>query len=615
MPRNKTLHFHLLAVLTILLAAPFAAPGAFPQYAPGGAMVKGTVKSSDGKPMEGVTVSVRGEGKTFVTTVFTNAQGAYQLPRLEKGKYKLWAQAVGFEAARVDLDVADGAIQQAAPLQLARLKDFHTQLSANEWMSSLPGSDPKDVRMKHILITECTGCHQIGYPLQNRFDAAGWNTIVTVMSKMQGSGGYVPANPSPYIKQEGEVLLAYKDEIVDYLAKVRGPDSPLTPKLLPRPTGDATGVVITEFDLPRPEQPSSILTHDGSIWSDGIPSRYSARAVHDVAPSYDGNVYFSDDITPDRTIGKVDPRTGKVTSYKLLDQNGKTVTTHGIVSSSASGSLVWMNGGPIGTFVSFDPETEKFHNFARPDGTVGVGGNLAVDSKGNVWATTEDGAAKMDPKTGAYTFYKAVDVLGSVTYGITIDSEDTAWFAEPGIDIVGYVDQAGHVGQVKLPARKGDYFTDKDRELNAKFVSENLKSGGEFAGVLAKGSRRLAADPKGNYVWVADTFGDQIERIDIHTKEVKEYTVPYEWSEPYAVSVDKNHMVWVNLLGSDAVTRFDPNTEKFTDFQLPTRGTESRWIISDNTTDPPTIWIGYNRVNRIARIQFRKAAALASQGQ
>jgi streptogramin lyase len=294
----------------------------------------------------------------------------------------------------------------------------------------------------------------------------------------------------------------------------------------------------------------------------------------------------------------------------VQDKDGNLIGSHGI--AVAPNGFVWLNAMPLNTFMSFDPETQQFHNYPRPEGTAGVGGNIAVDSKGNLWATTNQGAVKMDPKTGVHTFYRAA-LQGGGTYGITIDSEDKAWFASPGMDSVWVVDLQGHVNEVKFPAKKATYFTDKDRELTAKFIAEDIRVGGEFAGPLTKGPRRLSADPKGNYVWVADTFGDMIERVDIHTNEVKEYPVPHRWSEPYAIHVDRNHIVWINLMGRDAFAKFDPNTEQFTEVQLPTRGTETRWIRADNTTELPTIWVPYNRVNRVARIQFRKSADLQSQ--
>src|ERR1700745_2445062 len=92
---RRSRNSYCAAALVVILASTASAPS-MAQYAAGGPKFRGTITSLDGKPMEGVTVSVRGEGKTFVTTVFTNQQGVYVFPPLEKGlKYTLWAPARG----------------------------------------------------------------------------------------------------------------------------------------------------------------------------------------------------------------------------------------------------------------------------------------------------------------------------------------------------------------------------------------------------------------------------------------------------------------------------------------------------------------------------------------
>src|SRR5262245_30091972 len=67
-------------------------------------LLTGTIKSAAGANMEGITVSARGVGKTFTTSVFTDAAGEFYFPQLDGGKYKVWAQAVGFEPGILDLD-------------------------------------------------------------------------------------------------------------------------------------------------------------------------------------------------------------------------------------------------------------------------------------------------------------------------------------------------------------------------------------------------------------------------------------------------------------------------------------------------------------------------------
>ena len=84
------MNFYRMGALIILLAGMIGAPSASSQYVPGGPKLRGTITSPDGKPLEGVTVSIRGAGKTFVTSVFTNLQGGYVFPPVEKGiKYSL----------------------------------------------------------------------------------------------------------------------------------------------------------------------------------------------------------------------------------------------------------------------------------------------------------------------------------------------------------------------------------------------------------------------------------------------------------------------------------------------------------------------------------------------
>jgi streptogramin lyase len=86
---------------------------------------------------------------------------------------------------------------------------------------------------------------------------------------------------------------------------------------------------------------------------------------------------------------------------------------------------------------------------------------------------------------------------------------------------------------------------------------------------------------------------------------VTEYHLPHEYSQPYSVTVDKNHMVWITMLSSDRIAKFNPFTEKFTEYELPTLGTEIRHIQVDSTTDPPTVWLAYGRTDKIGRVQFR----------
>ena len=69
---------HARALIVANLAAAAIAMAA-PAFAD--ALLSGTIKSSDGKAMGGVTVSAKPDGGTITTTVFTDDAGQYYFPR------------------------------------------------------------------------------------------------------------------------------------------------------------------------------------------------------------------------------------------------------------------------------------------------------------------------------------------------------------------------------------------------------------------------------------------------------------------------------------------------------------------------------------------------------
>ena len=592
-----------LMLALVSLAALWAAPAGV--LAQGGATIQGNIKGADGSPMEGVLVSARASDKSYTTTVFTDRQGNYVFPPLDAGQYKIWAQAVGFEAGRSELALGAGRVDRSFTLTpIKEISRIVKQLSGTELLSSLPQETPADRRMVHAVKNNCTGCHTASFTLQNRWDARGWGAIVDLMTKFPSSG-QPPAADAP----GSPMMRAYRDELVEYLSRVRGATELAQVKPLPRPTGEATQVVITEFDLPRTDMP--LMPFDGSDWSMGTPSRYVGRAAHDVWVDKQGMVWMADDMVPERTLAKLDPATGKVTNYVQKDQKGLSISTHSVVVDDKSGSgRVWATDGNDDAFIAFDPTAEVFKVFQRPpDLRQGVGGTLDVDSKGNPWAVSQSGALKLDVAQEKYTFYPAPKEGG--TYGITIDREDNAWYTQPGNETVVKVDsRAGTSTAVVLEPLVMPEILPADLERAQKFrANQNI------APPQQKAPRRTAADPNGDYVWTAEYTGDRLLRIDIKTNQTKEYPLPHAYSQPYATAVDKNGVVWINTINLDRIVRFDPKTERFTEFQLPTRGTEVRHIQVDNRTNPPTIWVPYNRVNKVVRLQFRTQPPATSSRQ
>jgi len=591
LPRKIAIIFFVMAAAA--LAVVFHAQPALSQSSSPSAILSGALISAEGKPLEGIGVSAHGANNTFTTTVYTDEAGRFVFPPMESGQYKIWAQAVGFETFKTDAMLSDGSKKQV-DMKLATLADFHKQLSGTEWAASLPEDTPDDRRMKTVFINNCSGCHQVSFLLQNRFDAAGWGAVITLMEKMQ-SIGYAPADIAP-----NAVIHSYKPELAVFLGRVRGPsNASLNWKLLPRPTGDAAKIVITEFDLSRPDIPGWTMEHNGTDWSEGTPSRWDGRAAHDVAVDKGGFVWFADDATPGRTLAKLDPSTGKITDYMLADQNNAAESSHALLFDKAGN--IWFANGTEGSPTKFDPETGKFFKYPRPKDFPFSGDFITMDTKGNVWSPHREGAYKLDPLTGKYTNFALGP--GKANYDIAADDEEKVWISQPGGNDIEMVDsRTGKIERLDLsPVVSQEYeVTPKDRELAA-----GLDLTPNTATPLDKGPRRSAADRDGDFIWVCEFFADRLAKIDARTKKITEYPLPHRFSQPYSATVAKDHTVWITMLNSDRIAKFDPATEKFTEYVLPTRGTEIRHIQVDSSTNPPTVWLPYDRTNKIARIQFR----------
>ncbi len=118
------------------------------------------------------------------------------------------------------------------------------------------------------------------------------------------------------------------------------------------------------------------------------------------------------------------------------------------------------------------------------------------------------------------------------------------------IDVVGRANFAtGEVTEIKMEPRSEymEIATEEDRNVYA-----DAGSVWNSAVPWAQGPRRLGGDRTGDAVWVANWWGENLAKIDIHTSKVTYYPVPARHSGPYAAVVDKNHIVWVNMMNNDS---------------------------------------------------------------
>jgi streptogramin lyase len=598
------------------MIAPFAASAA-------DALLSGTIVSAAGEKMGGVTVSAKPIGGAIRTSVFTDAAGNYYFPPLPEGKYQVMAQAVTFATGKGEVDLSGN---KQANFTLSPVDDFVRQLSGGDLLTALPANTDEEARLKRIVRNNCTGCHTPSYPLQHRFDEAGWTAILDLMKQVNVLGVY----QGPEHKPNG-IIESHEKELAAYLASARGPGpTSMKFKLQPRPSGEAARVVFKEYDIPvNPDAgwPQRTDTNDGTDWMLGTPS-VLGNIIHDAWPDLDGNLVFTNN-TPNHwlTIGRIDAKTGVVKALKVEGPNGFAVNTHGLTRDP--NGIFWFNTSPTlqpnhGGLGRLDPKTDTIDVFLPPADMSGTGGAPTVDwdGTGKIWVSAPDGALRFDPQTKEFTGFKSVTLKtqngNGTTYGTAGDRDGNGWWAEMMVDTIGHgVATTGKSSEVKLLPLKGelDLVTPEEKKFYANFVEPDFNTPLPWE----QGPRRMGTDKNGDVLYVGDSWGGNLARINTKTMEATYIPTPNpDGQQPYHVVVDKNHNAWTNLWTTDQILRYDPSANQWTAFDLPTRGTEARYISLLERDNGMEVVIPEYRPNKIAVMTFRSQAdidALQKQSQ
>jgi virginiamycin B lyase len=529
--------------------------------AEGASALTGVVTSSEEGPMEGVLVTAKKAGSTIATTVVTGKDGRYSFPaaRLEPGDYTIKIRAAGY-----DLD-GNGAASIAADkpatadLKLKKTKNLSAQLTSAEWMQSMPGT-PK----QKDSVLACVSCHTIERIVRSTHDP---EEFVAVQKRM---GTYanqsVPTRPQlrkaeRLLEERGNTRNKAQQDRAEFLSSINLSehttwDYPL--KTLPRPSGRGTNVIITEYDLPR----------------DSIEP-------HDVIVNKDGMIYYTN--FGEQNIGKMDPKTGRVTEIKLPELKEGWPAGSLSIHADKDGNIWFgmMYQGAIGKYdiakgkvetFSLPPDMNKAMtqvNMVRPESD-------AVDGK--VWTQNNGFAAlhRLDLKTGEIeTIMPFKGAAGSEEshniYDIIPDKHNNIYFTDFAQQHLGRVDaKTGQTTLFELPTK-------------------------------ASAPRRGMMDDQ-DRIWFGLYRGNKIAMFDTKEQTFKEWEMPSAWASPYDVTIDKNGDVWTGSMLNDRVSRLDPKTGKFTEYLLP-QETNIRRVYVDNSTSPVTFWVGNNHRGSIIKVE------------
>src|SRR5258706_8031079 len=226
------------------------------------AALTGQVTSAEEGPMEGVLVTAKKTDSTIAITVVSDAQGRYRFPaaKLDAGHYAISIRAVGYDLdgpKSVDLGDSQAA---TADLKLRKAANLSMQLTNAEWIESVPGTQEQKSSLRN-----CVTCHTLQRPIRSIHDA---DEFVQVQERMASYVNQsIPEAPQTRLadrlavqQERGEEggqsrQLQARQKMAEFLSSINLSKSdtwayPL--KTFPRPTGRATRVIITEYDLPKP---------------------------------------------------------------------------------------------------------------------------------------------------------------------------------------------------------------------------------------------------------------------------------------------------------------------------------------------------------------------------
>ena len=281
--------------------------------------------------------------------------------------------------------------------------------------------------------------------------------------------------------------------------------------------------IIQEYDVPRGSHP------------------------HDVAPAPDGTVWYTAQTAG--ALGRLDPQTGETQHIPL----GKGSAPHGVIVGPDG--AVWVTDGGLNTIVRVDAATGKIQRFPLPAGSAKADLNTETfDSAGVLWFTGQAGYyGRLDPKVGNVEVFAAP--RGGGPYGITTTPAGVVYYASLAGNYIARIEGAtGSAISIEPPT-------------------------------AGQGARRVWSDSLGR-IWVSEWNAGQLGLYDPATGAWREWRLPGNSPQPYAVYVNDRDEVWLSDFSANALVRFDPHTEKFETFTLPSSPANVRQILGR----PGEVW-------------------------
>lgn len=521
------------------------------------AALTGIVSSALEGAMEGVLVTARKDGASIATTVVTDEQGRYNFPanRLGPGHYSIRIRAAGYAASgRPAADVAAGKTANA-DLKLMKTDNLAPHMTSAEWLASMPGTDDQKAFLQN-----CVGCHTLERVVASAHTPESFMEIIPRM------GTYAPGSPPERPQKllpgprgnRGIVDAERVKQAATFLAGVNLSKNetwqyPL--QTFPRPKGRGTRVIITTYDLARPEaMPHDVIVENGKVWYSDFGSQF---------------------------IGEMDAKTGKIVDHPvpvLKDEQPRGLLE---LKADRAGN-VWASMMYQGGIAMLDTKTNKVKTYKVPDQWQGPNTQESMVSPahhhvdGYVWTNNQEDHSilRVNVKTGEW---ENLGVLKD-QLGRTIDGYDIPTDEQNNLYVLEFGGAGSKIGRIDAKTRKLQTWEPALPHPRA---------------------RRGHFDEHG-VLWFAEYGANAIGRFDPRTEKITEWQMPVKWQLPYDAEADSKGDVWTASMLSDRIIRLNPQTGDTVTYLFPDT-TNVRRVFIDKATN--ALWIGNNLGNSIYKVE------------
>lgn len=469
-----------------------------------GHALNGRVVDADGDALGGVFVTARDPTSGIETTVYSDAEGHFALPRSVPAGTTVRAHHARLEDASITLETTTPLPLELAP---ASARDPLLRASTAAWFAPIPDDDTK-----REFLLNCASCHEIAagriYKDGKLRDHARWVEGITMMKALDAYAVIPPDFDTE----------TYAGWLARQFTPAAVADRQPQPFADPALAGEH--VVITEYPVPE-----------------------ATELPHDLVFGPDGRVWITAFWTS--AMWAMDPATGRVEHFDVNDRPD-TVAQVRALEFDRAGRLWIVNGG-TSSVVRLDPRTREFRTFE-----VGMyPHDLVIDSRGDIWVNDyfakQERIARMAAADGKVSVFPlpSANLPASaglpLSYGLQVDAADRLWstqlaantlarydihtgesklYAMPDANVGPRRTAIGLDGKVWIPEFNTGRLTSFD-PATERFETFDLDE--DAAGIYD-----VAVDPRSGDVWLAAALASELVRFDVRSRRFTRYPLPTE---------------------------------------------------------------------------------------